>query len=81
MVRASRPSTAASAVVMNAANSPGTRSWQVRAVIRMASNASKPASRICGRVAAWRRRTSALPACRCSLTVPHSLGGAGRRHA
>jgi hypothetical protein len=27
MVRASRPSTAASAVVMNAGNSPGTRSW------------------------------------------------------
>src|SRR6266568_2248630 len=40
-VTASRPSTAASAVVMNAANSPGTRSSLSRARSRMTSKASK----------------------------------------
>jgi hypothetical protein len=40
-VMASRPSTAAPAVVMNAANNSGTQSTQLRAASLMASNASK----------------------------------------
>ena len=55
MVRASRPSTAASAAIMNAANRPGSRSSLPRASRRMASNASKPAARRPGRLDASRR--------------------------
>ena len=46
---ASRPSTAASAVVMNAANSSGIRSTQLRAASLMASNASKLTASVSGR--------------------------------
>ena len=42
--RAFRPSTAAPAATMNAANNLGARSSQARATIRMASNASNPAA-------------------------------------
>ena len=49
---ASRPSTAASAVVMKAANSSGIRSTLLRAASRIASNASKLAANVADRIVA-----------------------------
>src|SRR5260221_6415443 len=62
---------------MNAANSPGARSCQSRAVIGMTSTASKPAASVSGRLAACVRRASMPPACDTSLTIP-SLPPGGR---
>ncbi len=68
IVIASRPSTAASAAVMNAANRAGTVSSQSRARRRMASNASKAAGRMSGTLAAFRSRVMMPPMSRTRST-------------
>ena len=58
MVMASLPSTAASAAIMNAANSHGTVSSLRRAKTRIASNASKLTASSSGREHAFRSRVA-----------------------